>query len=188
MKLSNEQGFTLIEMMVSLVLISVIGMAIYGIFSYASGYLTTGEVITSLHRKAYAAMDTMTMVLREGDTIEIPSLIYSDIATDSIDTTNQDGDTVSFYTDDGDTTLFRNNNDGGGNIVLLDGGEYLTDVEFTDNDPAVTINMSVRLVDTTIRGTGRGNIVLVRDDAGECGESCVELYTDVVNRNRLIGP
>lgn len=200
MKLSNEQGFTLIELMVSLALISVIGIAVYGIFSYANSYLMTGKVLTSLHRDAYAAMDNMSMVLKEGKTIQVPSLIYSDVAvcgstyTDlcSIDSTDQDGDTVSFFVDDSGA-LIRNNNDGSGDIVLIDAAEYQAGIRFTDNDPAVTIRVRVTLNNATIAETGRGNIVLVEgDDTGaetswvltECGEDCVELYTDVVNRNR----
>jgi len=186
---TDEQGLSLIEILVTLVLIVLVGAAAYSFFAYGSSYYNVADTITNLQHTAYGAMDDITMRLKKAKTVQIPSVIYSDISTDSMDITDQDGNTVNYLYNEGNL-LRDNNNDGNPDTTLIDvnKGIYVDTIQFTDNDPAVTIRLRVRLADSTIvRKTGQGNIVLVEGTSGECGEDCIELYNEIVPRYRVYG-
>ncbi len=198
---SNEQGFTLLETMISIILMTVLGIVAYGVFDYGNSYFYVGQTVTDLQRDSYAAMDIMNRDLKQGRNIVIPSLLYSNTATQSIDITDPAGNIISYHVNAGVSDLLRSTNDARPDKVLLDNNDYSIGVVFTDIDPVVSVRLWVTLKDDiVVRGTGMGNVVVGNALAwgctypcgaachyDECGAGCMDLYSDIVPKNRLLG-
>jgi type IV pilus assembly protein PilW len=60
----NNKGFTLVEIMVSLVLISLVVAAIYGVYTIQQRTYTVQEQVTEMQQKIRAALDFMTRDMR----------------------------------------------------------------------------------------------------------------------------
>ena len=192
--IDSEAGFGLVELLVSLILMSMIAAASYAIFAYGKGYYEVGDKITDLQQKAHATMDDMTAVLAEGKKIRIPSTSSCATgSTNSMDVISSNCVSMVTYFRNTGGSLLRNNNDGNGNTYRINAadGVNVNTITFTPIfinatiGSTIAIKLRLKLADNiVVSNTGRGNIALVEGAAGECGEDCIELYNEVVPRNR----
>jgi type IV pilus assembly protein PilW len=97
--LKNNRGFTLIELLISLVIVSIVSVAVYGVFSLSSRSYTTQSVSADVQQSIRAATEIMLQDIRTAGLdpsssgnfgIELAETTKFRFTSDSIDTGSGD--------------------------------------------------------------------------------------------------
>jgi prepilin-type N-terminal cleavage/methylation domain-containing protein len=203
--LNNEQGLTLVELIVSIVLLSLILLAISGMYLHINDCYRSGNYMLGLQRQAHNALADITHNLKEAESVTLSDTVGGDGIDDRIDAWLKvdDADGIANLVEadfwmadvDGDGKMdlqrhLRWEDDWGTTTneiteTLIDSTSldrvHVDSLEFSLNgSKLVTVRLRLRL---DFDEQPEGVAALVKEDTDCLGEDCIELYTNVYLRN-----
>ncbi len=205
LRLNDERGFTLTEVLISTVVLSLFLIGMYGMYRYARDSYNTGDYMFDLQRESHAVLYDMTRELKLAQIVTLTDYdgIYSVyhgvdaiLKTDPLDAVNEIY-RVSYWPDE-DGNLYRQAEMEDGWVTtdekLVDSSDdytYLDNLEFEYDGISTAPGHNWRLLGIRLKmKLGQlppGATTLIRDDTG-CEEDCVELFYNVNLRNWVYQP